>query len=195
VCGFDICSDKFNKNSNKAKMVIIGYILLIGGFLSGAFVSVLDTTEVNWPYFATSISVGVLGVVLIRIAHHQKHRSTEAVEQNIQAIFDSLKRVAENMRILITEARDISPYDIRHRVDELFADDLDTFVQARKSIAHVYSLQDYADVMSHFAAGERYLNRVWSASADGYIDEVNAYLDKAQTQFTSAFDKIQQLKK
>ena len=176
-------------------MVVIGYILLIAGFLSASLVAVLDTTEVNWLYFAACTSVGALGVVLIRIAHHQKHRSTEAVEQNIQAVFDSLKRVAENMRTLITEAHNISPYDVRHRVDDLFAEDIETFVQARKSIAHVYSLQDYADVMSHFAAGERYLNRVWSASADGYIDEVNTFLDKAQTQFTSAFDKVQQLKK
>lgn len=176
-------------------MVVIGYILFIAGFLSAALVAVLHTTEVNWIYFASAVSIGALGVVLIRIAHHQKHRSAEAVEENIQAVFDSLKRVAENMRILITEARDISPYDVRHRVDDLFADDLEIFVQARKSIAHVYSLQAYADVMSHFAAGERYLNRVWSASADGYIDEVTAYLDRADEQFTSAFDKIQQLKK
>ena len=48
--------------------------------------------------------------------------------------------------------------------------------------------------MSCFAAGERYLNRVWSASAGGYIDEVNAYLDKAQEQFADSLEKIQQLK-
>jgi len=49
-------------------------------------------------------------------------------------------------------------------------------------------------VMSCFAAGERYLNRVWSASADGYIDEVNDYLDKAKEQFTESLEKIRQLK-
>jgi len=48
-------------------------------------------------------------------------------------------------------------------------------------------------VMSCFAAGERYLNRVWSASADGYIDEVNAYLVKAQEQFVDSLDKIKKL--
>jgi hypothetical protein len=48
--------------------------------------------------------------------------------------------------------------------------------------------------MSHFAAGERYLNRVWSASADGYIDEVNTYLDKAQEQFVEALAQVHQLR-
>jgi hypothetical protein len=48
--------------------------------------------------------------------------------------------------------------------------------------------------MSSFAAGERYLNRVWSASADGYVDEVNIYLDKAQEQFAESLNRIEQLK-
>ena len=60
---------------------------------------------------------------------------------------------------------------------------------------HVFGLQNYADVMSAFAAGERYINRVWSASTDGYIDEVRSYLDRATQQFREArtlFAKLQQ---
>ena len=51
----------------------------------------------------------------------------------------------------------------------------------------------YADVMSHFATGERSLNRVWSASADCYGDEVTAYLEKAQSHFAQALQKVRQL--
>ena len=49
---------------------------------------------------------------------------------------------------------------------------------------HVFGIQNYADVMSNFAAGERYINRVWSASTDGYVDEVREYLERAHKQFT-----------
>ena len=49
--------------------------------------------------------------------------------------------------------------------------------------------------MSAFAAAERYLNRVWSASADGYRDEVNLYLDRACDQFKLSLDKIKELDK
>jgi hypothetical protein len=42
--------------------------------------------------------------------------------------------------------------------------------------------------MSNFAAGERYINRVWSASTDGYVDEVNLYLDRALRQFREAHE-------
>jgi len=60
---------------------------------------------------------------------------------------------------------------------------------------HVFELQNYADVMGAFAARERYINRVWSASTDGYIDEVRSYLDRATHQFREAralFAKLQQ---
>jgi hypothetical protein len=51
---------------------------------------------------------------------------------------------------------------------------------------HIFGLQGYADIMSAFAAGERYINRVWSASTDGYVDEVLSYLDRATRQFRDA---------
>jgi hypothetical protein len=100
----------------------------------------------------------------------------------------------ENITQLNVQKHSVNTYDMHRHIDKLFAEDLDSFVQARESIAHVHGLTAYADVMSYFAAGERYLNRVWSASVDGYIDEVNAYLDKAQTQFVESLQKIHELK-
>lgn len=40
--------------------------------------------------------------------------------------------------------------------------------------------------MSEFAAGERYINRVWSTSADGYDEEGEIYLQRAAQQFEDA---------
>ena len=69
-------------------------------------------------------------------------------------------------------------------------DAINAFVESREAISHVYGLQAYADVMSHYAGGERFLNRVWSASADGYVDEVNTYLGRSLEQFEIARDKL-----
>ncbi|HMB54361.1 MAG TPA: hypothetical protein VKU40_13665, partial [Thermoanaerobaculia bacterium] len=63
---------------------------------------------------------------------------------------------------------------------------LAAFAEARESIAYRYGLAAYGEVMSHFASGERYLNRVWSASTDGYIDEAHDYLVRAKEQFEEA---------
>lgn len=83
---------------------------------------------------------------------------------------------------------------MRHRIDDLFTDDLNTFIEARESIAHSHGLAAYAEVMNCFAAGERYLNRVWSASTDGYIDEINDYLDRAREQFAAGLEKVLNLR-
>lgn len=44
--------------------------------------------------------------------------------------------------------------------------------------------------MTHYAGGERYLNRVWSASADGYVNEVKDYLERSLEQFQIAKEKL-----
>jgi hypothetical protein len=59
-------------------------------------------------------------------------------------------------------------------------------------MVHLFGLQAYADIMSSFAAGERYINRVWSASADGYDEEAETYLGKAVQQFVDAQQQLQQ---
>ena len=74
----------------------------------------------------------------------------------------------------------------RAEIDARLRDDLRRFADARESLVHLFDLQAYANVRSDFAAGERYINRVWSASADGYDGEARHYLGKAAAQFRAA---------
>jgi hypothetical protein len=172
----------------------LGYLIITVGFLSGSLAAVVDEVNVKWSYFIAALLAGAVGIVLVHLGERQENRSEGKLALNIHSIEVSLGRIVENMARLNKEKLSINTYDVRHRIDELFVDDLTTFVRTRQSIAHTYGLAAYADVMSCFAAGERYLNRVWSASADGYIDEVNAYIDKAQEQFVDSLEKIRQLK-
>jgi RNase adaptor protein for sRNA GlmZ degradation len=167
-----------------------GFLLVAIGFLGGALISVLNETAVRWEWFAAAVAVGAVGLVLIRMSRRQHVHSTERLVFNMQAIEESLSRIAENMTRLNADKRAMDPYDVRHRIEELFADDLTTFVEARESIVHSYGLTAYADVMSCFAAGERYLNRVWCASADGYVDEIDDYLERAREQFAASLEKV-----
>lgn len=168
----------------------LGFLLVAIAFLGGALTSVLNETVVRWEWFAAAVAVGVVGLVFIRISRRQQVRSTERIIFNMQAIEESLRRIAENMTRLNADRHSVDPYDVRHRIEELFADDLTTFIEARESIAHSYGLAAYADVMSCFAAGERYLNRVWCASADGYVDEIDDYLERAREQFAASLEKV-----
>lgn len=172
----------------------LGYLMIALGFLAGALTAVVDKEQIRWDYFSLALIVGAAGVAMVRTSDKMESRHEGKLASNMQSVEASLERIVENITGLNAEKANINAYDVRHRIDELFTDDLNTFVEARESIAHAHSLNAYADVMSSFAAGERYLNRVWSASTDGYVDEVNTYLDRAQEQFAESHQKIRQLK-
>lgn len=171
-------------------MKLLGYLLITGGFLGGALTAVLETEDVSWTGFLVAITVGVAGVVMVRLVTRRAASQEDTLTANIQNIRESLARVVENITTLNREKESINPYDFRHRIDDLFPADLTTFTEAREAISHIYGLQAYADVMSIFASGERYLNRVWSASADGYINECHTYLEKAREQFAAALEQL-----
>jgi hypothetical protein len=175
-------------------MKLIGYIMITVGFLAGSLSAVISEEHVKWGYFLGSLLIGSIGIVLVRIGTHHENKEQGKLASNIQSIEAGLSRIVKNITQLNSEKQSINTYDVRFRIDELFLEDLAAFVEARQSIAHIYGLAAYGEVMSSFAAGERYLNRVWSASADGYIDEVNTYIEKAREQFVDSLDKIRALK-
>lgn len=172
-----------------------GFLLVATGFLLGALASVLAEDTVYWGWFIPGAALGISGVILVRLGRRRHVRAADRLTSNMQAIEESLRRVVENMARLDSEKQSLDPYDVRHRLETLFADDLTTFIRARESIAHSFGLAAYADVMSCFAAGERYLNRVWCASADGYLDEIHEYLAKAAEQFAASLDQVRRLQR
>lgn len=162
----------------------IGFLLIAAGFLGGAYLAVLDTKDVKWEWFAVPIAVGVIGIVLVRTAIRGKALKEGRISHNISLIEKSVGNLVNLLSELNREKEALNTYDVAQKLDDLLLDDLNAFVESRESIVHVYGLQAYADIMSHFAGGERYLHRVWSASIDGYVNEVNEYLDRALEQFT-----------
>ena len=168
--------------------------MVTAGFIAAALAAVVDESAVRWLWYIPALGLGAAGVVFIRIDEARHSKTEHHVASRIETVESSLEKITSNINKLNAEKHSINTYDMRHRIDALFVDDLDKFVDARESITHRYGLAAYGEVMSSFAAGERYLNRVWSASADGYIDEVNAYLEKARNQFSESLEKIRQLK-
>ncbi|MHC4519148.1 MAG: hypothetical protein ACYTAS_11195 [Planctomycetota bacterium] len=200
-------------------MKLFGFLLVTVGFIMAALAAVVDQSAVRaadesavevvdesvveaaedstvkWAWYIPALAVGVAGVVIIRMTEARQTKTEHHVAANIETIETSLAKIAANIEKLNAEKHSIDTYDMRHRIDDLFAEDLEMFVDARESIAHRYGLNAYGEIMTSFAAGERYLNRVWSASADGYIDEVNEYLEKAKDQFAESLAIIRRLQR
>jgi len=168
----------------------IGLALITLAFIGGAYISVIDATEVMWNYFFVAFVTGAAGVAMARIATKKAATTEEALTTNMGAVRTNLSKIVEIVKGLDDEKNTIATYDMRTEIDLRGMDAINAFVESREAISHVYGLQAYADVMSHYAGGERFLNRVWSASADGYVDEVNMYLGRALEQFEIARDKL-----
>jgi hypothetical protein len=166
----------------------IGYLFLTAGFLAAAFFAVEQREGVRVAYFVATLALGVLGVALLRVIRRKEATSPETIRENLAAIERSLISVVEKAQALEAGKAETDVYELRHIIDREFPNDLDDFVQARYSLVHSFGLQQFADVMNPFAAGERYLNRVWSASTDGYIDEAHTYVTKAREQFELALE-------
>ncbi len=173
----------------------IGLALIVLGFLYGAYLASLDPRLVDWTYMIIALLVGLIGVVVVHFANRSANMDQDSMKSNIDIIDSSINNIVQNLDQLNAGKDQIHTYDISQKLDELLIEDLNNFAEARKTIGYRYNLSAYADVMNNFASGERYVNRVWSASADGYIDEVNEYLQKALDQFLEAKDKLSMLRK
>ena len=172
----------------------IGIALIIIGFLAGSLIAVLDTTIIeSWPSFIMALVVGSGGVVLVKMATRHSEQAAGLMDSNLRTVVDAIDNIVKNIDILDNEKDSINTYEVRHKLDRDYLLDLGNFADAREAISHKYGTQAYANVMSIFAAGERYLNRVWSASADGYVDEVNTYIGRAREQFDHVKEELGKL--
>ena len=163
----------------------VGYLLLCAGFIIAAYATALDVENVSWPLFAAAAIAAVVGVVVIKRHARSISQSEEVLENNRAELRESIDNVVKDLRESVSSGS-LRGAVLRERIDEKLRPDLVRFADARESMVHLFGLQTYADIMSHFAAGERYVNRVWSSSADGYDVEAARYLGKAEEQFADA---------
>ena len=172
----------------------IGYLLVFIGFIAASLVSVTDVLQVNWMHFSIFLFISIIGIFLIRSSEKKETMHEETLSKNMKAIEESLERIVGDVKLIRSGIDPNKPQDVHRRIDEKLPDHLETFIESRKTIGHVHGLQAYGHVMNYFATAERYLNRVWSASTDGYIDEIMEYMERSEQQFEEALAALRGLK-
>lgn len=168
----------------------LGLLLIVVSFLAGAYLSVLDAERVDWLPFGMVLATGLVGVFIRRRALAVDASSATRIETDTTRMRASLDRIVHEVAKLTADAPSMNVYDLPGAIDGRVLEHLDGFVSARDTLKTAYSIQAFADVMTPYAGGERYLNRVWTASADGYVDEAHAYLPRALEQFEEARDRL-----
>ena len=163
----------------------IAYLLLAGGFLVGAYATALDAQNVDWTLFGIAAIAAIAGVVIAKRSTRAHATSGTVLETNRKELNESIGNIVRDIGEM-TDGTAAKGEELRNWIDEKLRPDLRRFVDARQSMVHLFGLQTYADIMSEFAAGERYINRVWTSSADGYDAEAETYLGRAAEQFADA---------
>jgi hypothetical protein len=161
------------------------YLLVVAGFLVAAYATALDERNVDWLLFAIAAAAAIAGVVIAKRLDKSRARSGTVLATNRHELGESIGNVVRDLGAVVDGASLRGP-ELRAWIDDTLRPDLRRFAEARESLVHLFGLQAYADIMSCFAAGERYVNRVWSASADGYDEEATTYLARAARQFRDA---------
>lgn len=163
-----------------------GFVVLMVAFIAAAFAAMTEARSVPWEWFLPALVAGAAGVGLVRRAERQSRQSAALVSAHEGRSEECLERVIAGLEAMLAGAEPVPPWEYRFEIDRRFRDDLAAFAEARYSLVDLYGLAAFAEVMGAFAAAERYLNRVWSASADGYLDEARTYLERALAQFREA---------
>ena len=176
---------------------LTGQLLLWVGFLAAAFVSVshLEDTDnkwatIDWTWYVASIAVGVVGIVLVRLAKQDENADETRTAFEYSVIQSSLAKISAGVGTLC-DTKQTAPDDVLNYIDNEIVEPFADFAEARQSLVKRFGMSVYANVMTEFASAERYVNRTWSAAADGYIDEVNASINRANQHLTTANQLLQ----
>ncbi|TWT76583.1 hypothetical protein CA13_70790 [Planctomycetes bacterium CA13] len=175
---------------------LFGHALLWVGFLAAAFVSLrqLELPEdkwdtIHWGHYAFAMAIGFVGVILLRIANRSADEDDEKTDAEYSVVQDSLAKVQTVIDRLCSGDSD-HPSVVLHAIDNECTEPLSDFAEARGALVKRFGLETYANVMTEFAGAERYINRSWSAAADGYVDEVDLSLNRAKNHLTKASELL-----
>ena len=178
-------------------MNIIGQMLLWAGFLSGSLATVLNVEDdkipwstIPWGWYLASVSICVVGIVLLRLGRTSTVESTEESTASLSEIRGSLLNLLKNTQQMSGQMDELAPSEMTVFIDDVLSPDCYIFAEGRNAITTEMGLQKFADVMTHFSAAERAVNRAWSAAADGYVDEAKKCVERAVSMFEDAYQEL-----
>lgn len=174
-----------------------GHAFLWIGFLTGALTAVRSTevadspwSTISWPAYLAALAIAVAGVVVLRTTQKAARASSEKHAGDVAELEAILRRVLKQVQRWRTDEGRLPVHAVHQQIDEQLSDDLARFAELRESMIDAFGLQHYAAVMTEFALAERTVNRAWSASADGYVDEVEACLECGATHLENGLTRL-----
>ena len=149
----------------------------------------------NWLFVLAVI--GLLGgSALVRAAtkaatNNTQPTSTAAARSGEDIIADVSQRLRDLQASLDTQDNQSNRlHAIIEHIGEIQGVDVPAFAADRPALVARLGLGRYAELMDHFAAMERQLNRAWSAAADSYEQESRSALEAAQPHLAATIERL-----
>ncbi len=174
-----------------------GHVLLWIGFLAGSLLAVRSTevaerpwTTIAWPAYLVALAVCAAGAVTLRTTRRRTGGDPAQHAGDTAELAAILRRLRQQLSVWQAAEGRPPVYEVHRRIDRQLSDDLARFAELRESLIAAFGLSTFAAVMTEFALAERTINRMWSASADGYIDEIDACLPRAVAHLDLALARL-----
>ena len=162
------------------RYMAIGQILLWIGFLGAALTTVsrIELTDdpwstISWRHYAVWMLIGWSGVGVLRIGRASRQSRAGEVGIELESVVAMLGRCSTELdQSLASPIDSLTCENVLEIIDRQLSPIMSEFADNARCIAERLGTGAFSQIMSEFASGERYLNRAWSAAADGYVDEV-----------------------
>ncbi len=177
-----------------------GFLTFVVGIavaISGAAKLPIDGNK--WPdtlgLFFTGCVITIVGLIIwrkgMRAQEPLASDETPAVDlADTKDAVQVLEQLLEPARKFASEIDSLDAAAINERADSLIETYILPFAEDRNSIVVKHGMERGADVLCTMAFGERMLNRVWSASADGHVSEARDSFPKALAAFEQAHSQL-----
>lgn len=150
--------------------------LSVIGLLAGAFM--LRSASRTALAGASAAGANGRGAVDGRRALEDAREAVAALNTELAATRANSGDVKQRLRLIL------------ERLTALQEGPLANFIADRPRLINKMGLAGYAALMDRFAAGERQINRAWSAAADGYLEEAEACVAEAEPLLVEAITRL-----
>ena len=134
------------------------------------------------PLFAAGLTLCIVGLIAWRAGLRHEDAvgglSSLGPKGMMQTIIACRRKVGQ-LSDKIERLQNTNPDAIRETIDSLQVEYFEPFVENRFILIEHYGMRHGAEMLLQFALAERYLNRVWSATADDSPEEARTSLETA----------------
>jgi hypothetical protein len=141
---------------------------------------------VNWTIYLPALFVGMVGVVLLHRTRQVAVDSETIRTSGLDPVRQALDRLLSEVGRLKQELPAMTPEAVVAFIDERCSEHCNHFADQRELLKTAFGLVGFGEIMSEFASGERFLNRTWSAAADGYMEEADRSIQTSFAFFQAA---------